>query len=307
MAIVLGVGKNFLPLQLPVITTDWWEPVSNPVNGKLNGQLKVLVAIGTNVQIHNLEIERAIKKDVHLPSIVPRHNLSKPLQAFPSPPSDKFVNEAIQTPSIRSAVSTGAVDKIDVATQFDYNIIDSDIPQLSSMASKEVQEQVEFCENSTNAQQRLLECLQNSSSSTQSVNWSDTQKAFKAEIKIVSAIHLPTRRKSRVKKGKRKSGSYEDVLPSAYVTFEGSGESDLKMTSICKRSTSPQWNFKCDVALPMDLLTNVSSKICVNYVPTFMPPPYSVCSFDFLFLKTDFCATFSFLCHLFSNLFPFRL
>lgn len=256
--------------------------MSNPANGRLNGQLKVLVAIGTNVQVHNLEIERAIKKDAHPSFILPGHNLSKPRQAIPSPPSDTFLNEAIRTPTIRSTGSIGAIAKTDVATQFDYNTIDSAIPQFSSMASKEVEEQVEFCENSPNAQQRLLECLQSSLSSTQSVNGScsDTQQAFKAEIKIVSAIHLPTRKKSRVKKGKRKSGSYEDVFPSAYVTFEGSGESDLKMTSICKRSTSPQWNFKCDVALPTDLLTNVSSDICVNYVPTFVPPRYSVCQPD---------------------------
>lgn len=84
---------------------------------------------------------------------------------------------------------------------------------------------------------------------------------FRAEILINSANQLPSRRKlkGKSKKTKRKSGKQEEnILPSTYVTFETMPGESLRFTSVFPKSTSPKWNFRCQVELPLDLVTNVS-------------------------------------------------
>lgn len=92
--------------------------------------------------------------------------------------------------------------------------------------------------------------------------------SFKAHIVIENALHLPSRRKCRLRKSKMKNSKRnEDVLPSTYVTFETLSESEVQITPVIQRSTNPVWDFRCDAILPIELLTNVSSvnnlfKIC---------------------------------------------
>ncbi|KAK5643591.1 hypothetical protein RI129_007436 [Pyrocoelia pectoralis] len=57
------ITNTLIQNQLPVTIADWWEPICSPINGKLYGQMKVLIAVGTATQIQNLEIERGLKDE----------------------------------------------------------------------------------------------------------------------------------------------------------------------------------------------------------------------------------------------------
>lgn len=88
---------------------------------------------------------------------------------------------------------------------------------------------------------------------------------FKVHISINGANQLPSRRKikSKTKRIKGKSPKQEDnALPSTYVSFETMPGDPLQITSVYPKSTSPQWNYRCEVSLPRDLITNVSFICC---------------------------------------------
>ncbi|KAL3266641.1 hypothetical protein HHI36_010804 [Cryptolaemus montrouzieri] len=55
------VTKYLANNQLPIISSDWWESISNPYTDELLGQVQILLALGTEKQIHNLELERGFK------------------------------------------------------------------------------------------------------------------------------------------------------------------------------------------------------------------------------------------------------
>ncbi|GJQ83131.1 hypothetical protein Trydic_g15369 [Trypoxylus dichotomus] len=49
--------------KLPVIGCDRVEPICNPLNGEIYGQVEILVALGTDVQIHSLKQERGFESE----------------------------------------------------------------------------------------------------------------------------------------------------------------------------------------------------------------------------------------------------
>ncbi|XP_060531036.1 uncharacterized protein LOC132704799 isoform X2 [Cylas formicarius] len=64
--------------KLPVIGTDWWEPIYSIDNEEFIGQVQILIALGTEEQIENLETERGFKEDIVKARFasLPRANLS---------------------------------------------------------------------------------------------------------------------------------------------------------------------------------------------------------------------------------------
>ncbi|KRT80322.1 C2 domain containing protein, partial [Oryctes borbonicus] len=50
--------------KLPVIGCDRVEPICNPLNGEIYGQVEILVALGTDVQIHSLKHERGFESEL---------------------------------------------------------------------------------------------------------------------------------------------------------------------------------------------------------------------------------------------------
>ncbi|KAJ8910287.1 hypothetical protein NQ315_014962 [Exocentrus adspersus] len=84
---------------------------------------------------------------------------------------------------------------------------------------------------------------------------------FKANIFINSANHLPSRKKWKSKKNKNRSIKNEDnFLPSCYVSFE-IVEGDIRVTPVIAKTVNPTWNHKCEVDLPVDLLTNSQRRL----------------------------------------------
>ncbi|XP_044750077.1 uncharacterized protein LOC123310592 isoform X2 [Coccinella septempunctata] len=52
------ITKYLLKNKLPVISSDWWEEIINPCTNELVGQVQVLLALGTEEQIRNLQLDR---------------------------------------------------------------------------------------------------------------------------------------------------------------------------------------------------------------------------------------------------------
>lgn len=82
---------------------------------------------------------------------------------------------------------------------------------------------------------------------------------FKAHVIVENALHLPIRKKCKSRKSKNKTFRKQDeCLPSTFVTFETVPEAALKVTPIAHKTANPKWDYRCDVTLPRELLTNVS-------------------------------------------------
>ncbi|XP_030768171.1 C2 domain-containing protein 3-like isoform X3 [Sitophilus oryzae] len=93
----------------------------------------------------------------------------------------------------------------------------------------------------------------------------DEVPSVKVEISINGAKELPCRRKKKSKyqkmKNKHSSKREDNVMPSTYVIFESMAGEALCMTSVCPKSSSPQWNYRCVVDLPLDLFTRDNKQL----------------------------------------------
>ncbi|RZC39019.1 C2 domain-containing protein 3 [Asbolus verrucosus] len=216
----------------PVIGTDGWEPIINPNDEELVGQVQILLALGTKEQIDNLEAERGFKKNI---------------VKAKSP-----VKDSVQFKTV----------EVGVQSNMEANKQSRDIETfLSQMVAQKTRNV--HVENSTNTEpvntnsdlkstSDLLDSLQ------RALSWDNLKgenTTFKAHVVINSALHLPSRRKCKSRRSKGRNGKHEDILPSTYVTFE-SDKSDLQMTPIVPKTTNPKWDYRCDVALPIEYLTN---------------------------------------------------
>lgn len=140
--------------------------------------------------------------------------------------------------------------KIDVATQSEMEP-QKDIDLLLNQITTQKIETSRNTEPEVRSTSDLLDTLQKA--------LSVEKNFFKAQIAINNALHLPSRRKCKSKKSKGRNGKHEDILPSTYVTFE-CFKGELKITPIVPKSTSPKWDFRCDVSLPIEYLTDVSEE-----------------------------------------------
>lgn len=239
-------------MQFPVINTDWWEPIITPQENQTIGRVQLLLALGSEEQIKNLENERGFKQE----SVRARQ---KPTKLHKKPP------------------------KIDVAVQSDVEIdnktIDTQQKMDQFLSQLLLQKQQTICvENATNTEAavedggvsknavRKTADLLDSLEKALTVNESPAAPSggeeglfFKAHVIVDHALHLPVRKKCKSRKSKSKVlKKQEDCLPSSFVTFETMPGDGLKVTPVAHKTTNPKWDYRCDVKLPRELLTNVS-------------------------------------------------
>lgn len=115
---------SFFFFQLPVIGTDWWEPIYCIDTDDNIGRIKILVALGTECQINNL------KKDRGFTFVTANDSRKKTINVVTVKES-KAINNNVKnkTPTSISPekicvtseknTQTGRAAKIDAATQFD--------------------------------------------------------------------------------------------------------------------------------------------------------------------------------------------
>ncbi|XP_066150270.1 uncharacterized protein [Euwallacea fornicatus] len=300
---------------LPIIGTDWWEPIYSIDSNELIGQVQVLTALGTENQIKNLQQERGFKDASVKAKLNVTPNTKNPDTS--KVPSSYFTDKAkvnrksnklisvrklssVSHPPINIPKSSGKrkVVKLDVGVQSDMDLrINSNTgessPQMldtitSFLKLLEKTQKPPCAENSTNTELQLssgtsigipnseqpqlrktsdlLDSLQKALSLDTIPAQVTPQMAphFKAEILVNAANNLPSRRKikSKSKRTKVKLPKHEEnILPSTYVTFETMPGCPLKVTNVFPKCTSPKWNFKCQVFLPVDLIQNGEKRL----------------------------------------------
>ncbi|CAH1159661.1 unnamed protein product [Phaedon cochleariae] len=322
------VLKYLMKNRLPIIGTDWWEPIYSVNNEDIVGQVQALTALGTQEQINNLKADRGfvgsfVKAQFTKPTADYRNKETKlisnkesiGIQKNLAIPNKKVifkkVNSKLDTldtieknsPNLEKGTNTSTipVSKFDAATQSEVimenqaekqennnattKMLESFLHQLmatkpgnshveNSTNTEPVQEtndgnsNLQHAQNKTNVELRktsdLLESLQKALSSDNQFSSPSRHigSTFRAMVAINNANHLPSRKKCKSRKSRsRPIKSEESVLPSCYVTFEASSEGDLKITPIVPKSTSPVWNYKCKVNLPLDLLKNGQKRL----------------------------------------------
>lgn len=233
--------------QLPTIGTDWWEPIQS-ADDELIGQAQILVALGTEQQIQNLEFERGFKTNPV------KAKFQQPLKAVKSIDSKRILTVNVATQFSPAKMEDKPAQQNSEALSLFLNELMSKSKAVVSEKSTNTE-----CSTSENTSQirktsELLDSLEKVIS-LQHENV-ETNQSFKAQVLIESALHLPCRKRSKSKKSKSKNCKFDvNLLPSTYVTFEANSET--KFTQIVSKSCEPKWNYKCDVSLSSDLLTNV--------------------------------------------------
>lgn len=212
------------------------------------GKLEILLALGTREQIDNLEKERGFKKDIVSLQTSKLETTDVGIQSENMEPKNdlkKFLKEIVaQNPQT-----------VDTAT---------------AQSQTEAQAQVRSTTDLLNSLHKALYVGDNP----------QDHEFFKANVFIDNALHLPSRKKCRSRRTKSRTNKHEDILPSTYVTFE-TYEGDIKITDIVPKSTTPKWDYRCDVNLPVELLTNVRFIIIKLTLLTFFYRNKSLSSLKF--------------------------
>ncbi|CAG9767011.1 unnamed protein product [Ceutorhynchus assimilis] len=258
--------------KLPIIGTDWWEPIYSIDHNKLIGQVQVLTALGTEEQIRNLEIERGFKNDIVKAKFpIKTTQIKKTIDSKQPSTYFKDRTKINKKPLVKN--------KQDIAVQSEIKMDKEDKNPQDMLASflkiLEQRQKPPCVESSTNTDSTktpepqlkktsdLLDSLQTVLSvAPPSKKPIEKPPHFKAQININSANQLPSRRKIKSKSKRLKNVKQEDnILPSTYVTFETLPGENLQITNVFPKSTQPQWNFTCQACLPTELLTNGSKRL----------------------------------------------
>ncbi|XP_076255909.1 uncharacterized protein LOC143193530 [Rhynchophorus ferrugineus] len=295
--------------KLPIIGTDWWEPINSTSDNSVIGQVHVLTALGTREQITNLEIERGFKNDVVRAKFPNSRKSSVTLVK-----KDANKNVAHLKSNIDNTVLTSNKENLqsnhnisDLSNKVDKAIQSDFVPTMDLKDSPNTTRTQEilcnflkhleqkskpvFMETSTNTEPSitaptvprglnneastgtscvrktsdLLDTLQKAISLEGQQNKIVDQAAnIRVAVSINCANQLPNRRKlkSKCKRIKSKSPKQDDnIMPSTYVTFETMPGRPVEITNVFPKSTAPQWNYKCEVSLPIDMITNDQKRL----------------------------------------------
>jgi C2 domain-containing protein 3 len=253
------VVKYLSERKFPVIGTDGWESVFNPNDGEVVGQAQILVALGTKEQIDHLESERGFKNSIVKAKTAPifkTADVGVQSNMEPKENIEALLKQLVakkEEHSVRMENSTNTEPVRDTTTNTEPEVRTSANISPETRISPNVSET--RTSPSTIPEVRSTSDLLNSLQKALSIDNIKEKSFFKAHVAINSALHLPSRRKCKSKRSKGRNGKSEDILPSTYVSFEGH-KGDLKITPIVPKSTNPKWDFRCDVALPLEYLTD---------------------------------------------------
>lgn len=153
---------------MPVIGTDWWEPIYSADQNELIGQVQVLTALGTEAQIKNLELERGFREDI-VRAKFPKAALKKPDKQPESYFSDRTKVNKKNPKNLRSLPATPHLEQpkkpevVDVGVQSDMeelnqktqtqsNVEETHAMVLSLMNLIEQPQKPSCVENSTNTE-----------------------------------------------------------------------------------------------------------------------------------------------------------
>uniref|UniRef100_A0AAR5PKG0 Uncharacterized protein n=2 Tax=Dendroctonus ponderosae TaxID=77166 RepID=A0AAR5PKG0_DENPD len=182
---------------MPVIGTDWWEPIYSASQNELIGQVQVLTALGTEAQIKNLELERGFREEIVKAKFPKAAQLKPAFKQLESYFSDKAkVNRKTlenfkNSPSTTRPEHTKKPEVVDVGVQ-------SDMEELNrkTQAQPDVKEAREMLLAAMNLieQTKKPSCVENSTNTENGISKGDSsefQKVEKERPKMATLIRLP--------------------------------------------------------------------------------------------------------------------
>lgn len=263
--------------QLPIISIDAYTNFISPLSNELYCQAKILLAIGSNVQIEYLKFMRKLNT-ISLPSRVnPQGNSSLDSSASKINAKSKLTDfieslsqnfpesqqkKALPSPSSSQPQLRKTSDLLETLKK----ALSQPPPQSMTVLEKRTEDNI------------LNTAVESDSSSSGSIFH---ERRVNILITVEHANHLPKVVKKRQNRRKNKSGSSIEFDPSAYATFDSSLETQkFNETSLPEyitksheglvyctkviKSVDPQWNESYDVELPLDILTNSQKRFVVK-------------------------------------------
>ncbi|KAH1026500.1 hypothetical protein HUJ05_000163 [Dendroctonus ponderosae] len=176
--------KHLKRNKLPVIGTDWWEPIYSASQNELIGQVQVLTALGTEAQIKNLELERGFREEI-VKAKFPKAAQLKP--AFKQPESyfsdrakvnRKTLENFKNSPSTARSEHTKKPEVVDVGVQSDMEKLNQ-----KTQAQPDVKEAREMLLAAMNLieQTKKPSCVENSTNTENGISKGDSSEFQKVE------------------------------------------------------------------------------------------------------------------------------
>ncbi|XP_050315160.1 C2 domain-containing protein 3-like [Anthonomus grandis grandis] len=262
--------KHLKKNKLPIIGTDWWEPIYSPESKELIGQVQILTALGTEAQIKNLEEERGFRENIvkaKFPTVKPGN---KRAEFGKLPDKNKFLirpERSDKETQSKMEEDNKKPESQDMLASFLKLLEETRRPAcVENGTNTEPTSSNEPRSSADQPEKRKTSDLVDSLQLALSLDNKEKTPHFRAQIVINGANQLPGRRKLKTKskqrvKSKTCKRDETNVAPSTYVTFETLPNEPLQMTHVCSKSTSPQWGYSCEVNLPKDLLTNPQKRL----------------------------------------------
>lgn len=286
------MSEHLKQSKLPVISFDGLSPISVPSSGESCGQLQAILAIGTDVQIEFLKQSRGLAQSslTAVPTLI--NNNAETQTSFTSTDLENQSADSTGTRNQSAAEKLSAfIDNLTQRLPERNSIIET------TTVGNENQTNTGNSGLLIRRTSDLLDMLQQAL--TQSpppppttdpilhfppipvipptplppIEMPFNPDLFKVMIEIENALHLPKIamkvNKKCGKRGKCKNiRGLTEVEPSAYVTFEAVGpatsmvkshEGPVYATNVVEKNCNPTWSKRFEVALPVDLMTNVST------------------------------------------------
>lgn len=301
--------KNHLSkAKLPVISIDGWNNLLTTGELEVFGQLQVLLAVGTELQIETLKVTRGLGTTMNFE--VPSSSSASVLNSNSSK-TLKSSNAETQTtprPSLGSDNGVGGGAGVSSLSNFIDSLAQKvtngqSLPNKATLNGNNQHHQPQQLRNTGDLLDMLQKALQQkptpqqmiplksviTPSDRQSHCFTHTQnqeknnlgKTFKVLVEVEQAQKLPMVKlnKKQKQKFKAKGKTVNEVEPSAYVTFEaanGNPDDQVKShegmvftTDVCEKTCDPVWNKRFEVTLPHDMFYNVSSTILFQKILNF--------------------------------------
>lgn len=286
------MSEHLKQSKLPVISFDGLSQISVPSSGESCGQLQAILAIGTDVQIEFLKKSRGLAQNSitefrNIPALPALINNNAETQTSESE------NQSSDSTGIRNQSAaeklSAFIDNLTQRLPERNSIIETTIGNEnqtntgnSGLLIRRTSDLLDML------QQALTQSPPPPPTNDPILNFPPipvipptplppiempfNPDLFKVMIEIENALHLPKIamkvNKKCGKRGKCKNNrGLTEVEPSAYVTFEAVGpatsmvkshEGPVYATNVVEKNCNPTWSKRFEVALPVDLMTNVS-------------------------------------------------
>ncbi|XP_023304147.2 uncharacterized protein LOC111686079 [Lucilia cuprina] len=247
--------------KLPVISIDAWAPIINCQTGLNVGEIKCLLAVGSDEQIKNLKESRGLQANTTFSeSLLADKDFITKLQPLQIPTSSKVPQPTKQTPPTSSGSPLTAA-KIKKTSDL------LDMLQKVLMTSPATAGDCQPPRTATATATTVDTKPSSVTASTLTPLKPTNVKLFRFSLEIQKAIGLPLNPASKAKKGYSKRNASKrfppNEAPSCYVTFQAdegqyptykSHEGMVFATNIVEKSTHPQWQQRFRLAASIDYL-----------------------------------------------------